>query len=150
MNIRKSEIIPKTQTNKNKKQEAIEKVIQKINDNPNDLTPGTKKLIKRVNNLLDEAWSETKKKPNFVKKINKNKKISLFPVYTTEKRIALQIEFPDEYKKITFDERATNFTYEKVVKTEHGTATTKSYNSKTSKPDAETIKLINELKSLPI
>ena len=52
---------------------------------------------------------------NFVKTINRNKKIALFPIYTNEKRIALQIEFPDNYRKITIDEYGKNFTYEKVV-----------------------------------
>lgn len=145
MHIKKNEIIKETQTKKNKKLEITEKVIEKINDKPTDLSSTSKRLIKRVNNLLDEAWAETKKKPNFVKTINRNKKIALFPIYTNEKRIALQIEFPDNYRKITIDEYGKNFTYEKVVKTEFGSATTESYNSKISKPNIEITKLVNEL-----
>lgn len=145
MHIKKSEIIKETKTNKNKKLSTLDKVIEKINDDPTALSTTSKKLIKKVNNMIEEVWAETKKKPCFLKNINRNKKISLTPVYTNEKRLALQVEYPDNYKRITVDERGTNFTYENVVKTEFGYATTKSYNSKTSKPDKEMVKLINEI-----
>lgn len=145
MHIKKSEIIKETKTRQGKKTEPQEKIIEKINDKPADLSATSKKQIKRINNLIDEAWADTRKQPNFVKTINRNKKISLTTIYTNEKRLALQIEFPDEYQKITIDERGTNFTYEKVVKTEYGSATTKSYNSKVSKPDKDIVQLVNVL-----
>lgn len=145
MHIKKSDIIQETKTKKKQKNETDAKIIAKITDKPTDLSVASKKQIKRINELLDEAWAETKKKPNFVKVINKNKKLTLSPVYTNEKRIALQVEYPDNYERITIDERGTNFTYEKVVKTEFGSATTKSYNSKMSKPDKEVTKIVNTL-----
>jgi hypothetical protein len=128
-----------------KSQVKEKKVLDNINTCATGLSLSAKKQIKRVNDLIDVAWEKTKKKPNFVKKINNDKKIALEPIYTNEKRIALQIESPDYTQKITIDERGTNFTYEKIVKTEFGSATTKSYNSKLLKKDVETTQLVNNL-----
>lgn len=145
MHIKKSDVFTETKTTKKQKNETLEKVLDKLNDKPTDLSMASKKLIKKANNMIEEAWAETKKNPYFVKTIKTNKKISLTPVYTNGKRLVLQIEYPDNYKRITVDERGTNFTYENVVKTEFGSATTKTYNSKTSKPDIEITKMVNEL-----
>lgn len=121
------------------------KILKNIDETIAGLSFMSKKQLKRVNNLIDDAWAKTKKKPIFTKKVNNNKKISLTPVYTNEKRIALQIETPGNSQRITTDERGTNFTYEKVVKTEFGSVTTKSYFSNRGQTDTETTKLVNEL-----
>ena len=70
--------------------------------------------------------------------------VTLSPLYRAgERSMVLQVDGHKGFERITVDKYAKEFSYEKVVKTEFGSATTKSYNSKTSPKDKNIVTLVN-------
>ena len=108
-------------------------------------------MVKKAHNLIEDTWVRIRKKevdlltPTFTRKISE-KQITLSPLYHGNNRsIVLQVDNARGYQKITVDRFAENFTYEKVVKTEFGSATIASYNSKTSQKNESYTSIVNEL-----
>lgn len=103
------------------------------------LTMKSLKLLKRINILIDDTWIELKKKkingviPEFThKKLNST--ATLKPLYnSTKDTVMLQIETDKSIDKIIIERTTPNaFLYEHAVKTDFGSATTKTFNSKRS------------------
>lgn len=128
----------------------IEKVSQEaLQISPTELSLEAKKYVQKAHNLIEDTWVRIRKKevdmvtPTFNRNIF-GRNITLAPLYrNSERSIVLQIDGPKSYERITVDKYAKEFSYEKVVKTEFGSATTKSYNSKTSPKDKNATTLIN-------
>lgn len=109
------------------------------------------KLIKKAGMLIDETWPKVKKKhipaatPEFsAKKDGKN--VTLKPVYNLI-REALCLEVKDDkyIEKLIIDRVNPNiFRYEKAIKTDNGSATIKTYNSKNSS-DSAMVSKANEM-----
>ena len=118
---------------------------------PNELTDTAKKLVKRAHNIIEDTWVMIRKKeidmktPVLNRKIL-NKEITLSPLYVNgDRNIVLEIKNDKGLQKIVVDKRAKDFSYEKIVKTDYGTATVSTYNTKRSAQNDEKVKLINEL-----
>ena len=96
----------------------------------------TVKLINDLNACIDKEWTDIRKHKKLASKpafhIKDGKKIITFePVYS-QRYPALLIDINEgkTSRKILMDrDNPNNFRYEKVVKTDHGSATLKSYNS---------------------
>lgn len=96
-----------------------------------------KQLLRRTRDMIDSTWQEIKagklsqEQPEFIK--NKTaEKITLKPVYSGYKsEILLKIEKDGTVEQIFIPkETANEIRYEKIKKTEYGSATIKSYNSR--------------------
>ncbi len=96
-----------------------------------------KQLLRKARNLIDLAWRDIKsgklhmEQPEFVVK-KPAEKITLKPVYSGYKSdMLLKIKKDKMVEQIFIPkETANEIRYEKLRKTEHGSATIKSYNSK--------------------
>lgn len=119
----------------------------------NILSPKSMKLVKRGNELIENTWTEIKKgrsklnSPEFlIEDKNKNSKIRLKPLYNTaHDTLLLEVTGPKYIDKIIVDRKHPNiFRYEKVLITENGSATVKSYNSENSR-NSEIIAKVNEI-----
>lgn len=94
------------------------------------------KLINDLNACIDREWSDIRKgklislNPKF-RTEEKGKLITFEPIYT-QKYPALLIDINDgkiSQKILMNRDNPNNFRYEKVIATDHGSATLKSYNS---------------------
>lgn len=94
------------------------------------------KLINELNSCIDQEWKNIRKgckiaeMPKF-HVLDGQKSVTIEPVYT-QRYPALLIDINDgkSTQKIFMDrDNPNNFRYEKVIPTEHGSATLKSYNS---------------------
>ena len=115
-----------------------------------ELSLRASKLVKRAGRLIDETWPKVKKKapmtiPEF-KAQKGEKSIILKPVYNLI-REAIHLEVKDgKYIEIVTIDRANPniFKYEKAIKTDHGSATVKTYNSKNGH-HSEMLSKVNEM-----
>ncbi len=94
-------------------------------------------LLKKISLLIDENWKNVKKNkqigqvPELVKDLKNNKKITIKPLYNMNKEyILFQIDSDKSTDRFIIDKIVPyDFKYEHSVKTDFGSATTKSYNS---------------------
>lgn len=132
------------------KPKEIERIAQEtLTTSPTELSLEAKKYVLKAHNLIEDTWGRIRKKevdmetPTFVKNLL-GRNITLSPLYrSSERSIVLQIDGQKGFERITVDKYAKEYSYEKIVKTEFGSATTKSYNSKTSPKDKNMVTLIN-------
>ena len=94
-------------------------------------------LIRRASTYLEDAWTAIRKgellmeEPNFIGFTKNNEVVTLKPVYNGRNSMLLEISKDKHIENIIIDRtKQDNFTYEKRVLTDHGSATLKSYNSK--------------------
>ncbi len=96
----------------------------------------TVKLINELNSCIDKEWTDIKQGKNMAEKpifqiMDGNKHVSFEPVYA-QKYPALLIDINDgKYnERILMDrDNPNNFRYEKMIETDHGNATLKTYSS---------------------
>ena len=109
------------------------------------------RLFRKINQLIDDTWVKFKeekvfgKTPEFVKRVKNDKMVTLKPLYNTEKKSVLfEIKNGRFSDRFIIDRTAPNdFKYEHTIKTDYGSATTKTYDSKRSiNPDI--IQMLNE------
>lgn len=95
------------------------------------------RLLKRVDRIMEGSWRTVSKRsknavsPEF-RVVDKNRDItmSLKPIYNDYKKsLLLEVDSPKQIERIIIDRLSGNFKYEKSVKTEFGSATTKTYDS---------------------
>ena len=116
----------------------------------NILSLKSHQLIKKAGILIDETWPKVRKKaamavPEFI--ANKNDKIiTLKPVFNLEhEAMSLEVKDNKYIEKVIIDRINPNiFRYEKAVKTDHGSATLKTYSSKNGHNTEITMK-VNDL-----
>ena len=109
------------------------------------------RLFRKINQLIDDTWVKFKEEkvfgkiPEFVKRVKSDKMVTLKPLYNTDKKSVLfEIQNGRLSDKFIIDRTAPNdFKYEHTIKTDYGSATTKTYDSKRSiNPDI--IQMLNE------
>lgn len=109
------------------------------------------RLFRKINQLIDDTWVKFKEEkvfgkiPEFVKRVKNDKMVTLKPLYNTEKKSVLfEIRNGRFSDRFIIDRTAPNdFKYEHTIKTDYGSATTKTYDSKRSiNPDI--IQMLNE------
>ena len=94
-------------------------------------------LIRRIDDLLEDTWTAIKKgkllmdEPKYVT-VLKNKDVAVLkPIYNGKKSMLIEISNDKYIENIIIDRTyQSDFTYEKRVITDYGSATLKSYNSK--------------------
>lgn len=102
------------------------------------LTLQAQRLLRKMNNLIDEKWIELKKKkavgimPEFVHKGKKDSTITVKPLYNNLKNtILLQIEKDKNIDIVIIERNVPHaFTYEHAVRTDFGSATTRTFDSR--------------------
>ena len=114
-----------------------ESTVNIINVDAPDIHQRSKKLILKATDLINETWTNIKAKksnksfPEFVKKDSHGNTITLKPIYNGENLLLLEIDKGKVIDKIIVNQsNPTYFKYEQAVKTDFGTATTKSYDSR--------------------
>lgn len=128
------------------------KEISYIIENSNDiLSKKAKKLFAALNTQIEETWAAIKKGKTDLKEpafylANRGKAISVKPVYGASKpMILMEVDDGKYTEKILFDRKnPQEFRYEKVVETDHGSATVKSFNSQVQE-DMFITKSVNEM-----
>ena len=128
----------------------IERIAQEaLTTSPTELSLEAKKYVLKTHNLIEDTWVRIRKKeinmetPTFTRNLV-GRNVTLSPLYRAgERSMVLQVDGHKGFERITVDKYAKEFSYEKVVKTEFGSATTKSYNSKTSPKDKNIVTLVN-------
>lgn len=109
------------------------------------------KLINDLNSCIDREWTDIKKgkliklSPKF-RTVQNGKLITFEPVYT-QRYPALLIDINDgktSQKILMNRDNPNDFKYEKVIATDYGSATLKSYNSINGKND-EINKFVNDI-----
>lgn len=125
-----------TSFNGRRKKEA-EIAVNIINVDTPDIHVQSKKLVTKATELINEAWANIKEKklhnsfPEFVKKDSKGYTITLKPVYNNEKLLLLEVDKGKVVDKIFVNQNNPKyFKYEQSIKTDFGTATTKTYDSR--------------------
>ncbi len=108
------------------------------------------KLVKKAGQLIDETWPKVKKKapmtvPEFTAKKG-DSTVTLKPVYNLiREAIHLEVKDGKYIETVTIDRTNPNiFKYEKAVKTDHGSATVKTYNSQNGH-NIEMLSKVNDL-----
>lgn len=119
-------------------------------DSP-DIYLKTKKLINNATDLINETWNKIKKNqshksfPEFIKKDSNGSTITLKPVYNNENLLLFEVDKGKVIDRIFVNQtNPTYFKYEQAVKTDFGTATTKTYNSKIQKNNPLLVERVNE------
>lgn len=119
-------------------------------DSP-DIHLKTKKLINNATDLINETWNKIKKNkshksfPEFIKKDSNGSTITLKPVYNNENLLLFEVDKGKVIDRIFVNQtNPTYFKYEQAVKTDFGTATTKTYNSKIQKNNPLLVERVNE------
>ena len=114
-----------------------ESTVNIINVDAPDIHLRSKKLILKATDLINETWTNIKAKksnksfPEFVKKDSYGYTITLKPIYNGENLLLLEVDKGKVIDKIIVNQsNPTYFKYEQAVKTDFGTATTKSYDSR--------------------
>ena len=115
--------------------EDVRLIIESAN---NILSNKSKKLFSALNMKIEESWEAIKKGESTMKEpvfylSNKGRTISVKPIYGADKPLILMDVDNGKYtERILFDRKnPRNFRYEKVVPTDYGSATVKSFNSET-------------------
>lgn len=128
------------------------KIAQEVIENPVELSEKAKKLAKKAHSLIEETWTLIRKKeidmksPVYTNKTRRGQEYSLYPQYNgADRNLVLKVETPNGYHLVTVDKYSKDFKYEQVIKTEYGSATKTSYNSKTSQKDVQVTTLVNNL-----
>ncbi len=115
------------------------------------LNPQAARLFRKINQLIDDTWVKFKeekvfgKTPEFVNRIKSDKMVTLKPLYNTDRKsVLLEVKTGRTADRFIIDRNSPNdFKYEHVIKTDYGSATTKTYDSKRgNNPDI--IQLLNE------
>lgn len=97
-----------------------------------------KRLIKKLNNFLENEWKEIKnnrsgfyEKPYYTLSGKKNEVATVTPIYIGRERdLLFEISKDGVTERMIINrDNPDSFKYEKVVETEFGSATTKSFNS---------------------
>ena len=110
----------------------------KMKDVTNDLfTPKNLKLLRNTRNLIDETWTAIRKgkvkqtQPEFKATTKRGTEITLKPqYYCTQNKIVLSVKKGDITEHVSIPkDYLNNIEYEKIRKTEHGSATFLQYSS---------------------
>lgn len=110
------------------------------------------RLIKKTSDLIENTWISIRKNKEAIKTpeyvfSDYHKNVSLRPVYANRNnpQMVLKLEEKDGsmFENIIIDRNAKNYIYEKVVKTDKGSATVKSVNTKLKKDSAYNL-LVNK------
>lgn len=119
-------------------------------DSP-DIYLKTKKLINNATDLINETWNKIKKNksrktfPEFMKKDSKGNVITLKPIYNNENLLLLEVDKGNVIDRIFVNQtNPTSFKYEQAVRTDFGTATTKTYNSKIQSNNPLLVERVNQ------
>lgn len=105
-----------------------------INGFETALTPRSFNLIKKMSNYIDDTWTQIKKgnvimsSPSYTVS-DKGKVITVKPIYQGLKNaILVEAEDPKYIDRIIIDRvRPRDFKFERSVRTDHGSATVKSF-----------------------
>ena len=115
-----------------------------------DIHLQSKKLIIQATDLINETWAKIKAKkshknfPEFIQKDYNGSTVTLKPVYNNENLLLLEVDKGKVIDKIFVNQtNPTYFKYEQAVKTDFGTATTKTYNSKVQKNNPLLVERVN-------
>ena len=139
-----------TSFNGRRKKEA-EIAVNIINVDTPDIHVQSKKLVTKATELINEAWANIKEKklhnsfPEFIKKNSKGYTITLKPVYNNEKLLLLEVDKGKVVDKIFVNQNNPKyFKYEQSIKTDFGTATTKTYDSRRQNNNPLLVDKVNE------
>ena len=116
------------------------------------LTLKSQSLLRKMNNLIDNKWTELKKQkatgviPEFVHKTAKDTTITVKPLYNSIKKTVLfQVEKGKNIDRVIIERSVPNaYTYEHAVRTDFGSATTRTFDSRKNK-NSEISKKVNNL-----
>ena len=123
-----------------------------IFENADDvLSKKSKKLIAAMNTEIEEMWAAIKKgktheaEPIF-HAVSRGKTVTVKPIYGGNKpSIMMEIDNGKYIEKIVFDRKnPQEYRYEKVIQTDNGSATVKSFNSQ-NKNDSFIMQSVNEM-----
>jgi len=110
----------------------------------------SKTLLKKTNNIIEENWTNLRKKDKNIHTLEfkdkiKNKNVTLKPLYINGTRfILLEIDSGNELSRININSNTFDYKYEKIKKTEYGSAVIKYVDSKIKK-DSDNIILVSEI-----
>lgn len=120
-------------------------------ENKNILSKKTVKLIAALNDCIDSTWKDIKNKNIIAEKpsytlIGKKQLTTITPIYTqTDPMLLLEHETGKVTDRIIINRKNPNiFRYEKSIKTDHGSATIKTFDS-TNCTDREIISTVDEI-----
>ena len=109
------------------------------------------KLITKATDLINETWAKIKGKkshkdfPEFIQKDSHGCTVTLKPVYNGENLLLLEIDKGKVVDKIFVNQtNPTYFKYEQAIKTDFGTATTKTYDSRRQNNNPLLAQRVNE------
>ncbi len=111
---------------------------------------------KKANNLIEDTWyfirkdKQSQLQPEYAMS-TRGHNILLKALYRNNQEDAILFDVSEKNSRILerfiIDRNAKNYTYEKILKTEHGSATVKTYNSKTGQGDDVDCKLNNYIEN---
>lgn len=120
-----------------RRKKAVEAAVNIINVDAPDIYLQSRKLITRATDLINETWAKIKAKkiqnsfPEFIQKDSSGCTVTLKPVYNGENLLLLEVDKGKVIDKIFVNQtNPTYFKYEQAIKTDFGTATTKTYDSR--------------------
>ncbi len=135
----KIDLVATVANNKIKSDKIVPTFVRQASEPGVELSEQARKLVKNAHALIEDTWVQIKKKevkmesPIFSESIARGQSVTLSPLYNGQERsIVLQISDPKGYQRVSVAQNAKDFTYERVVKTKCGLATTSSHNSKIS------------------
>ncbi len=134
-----------------RRKKVAEVAVNIINVDAPDIHLQSKKLITRATELINETWANIKEKklhnsfPEFIQKDAHGHKITLKPVYNNENLLLLEIDTGKVIDKIFVNQTNPKyFKYEQSIKTDYGTATTKTYDSRRQNNNPLLVNKVNE------
>ena len=120
-----------------RRKKAAEVAVNIINVDTPDIHLRSKRMISEAVDLINSTWAKIKAKkihkdfPEFTKKDLHGNTVTLKPVYNGDDLLLLEIARGKVIDKIFVKQtNPTYFKYEQAVKTDFGTATTKTYDSR--------------------
>lgn len=113
------------------------------------------KLVKALDDFIERTWKDIikgkkiKEDPIFISKPDKNTIVSIRPVYTQRyPAVLFEVDNGKYFENILVNrKKPSNFRYEKVILTDHGSATLKTYNSQLENNDEINKKVNNILEN---
>lgn len=151
MNISEKIVFDNIIENSSYKKEKSAVIIESANNvEPKEISDLSKKLLTKTSDVIESIWTEQRKNNKNIHNLDfnfnkKNEKINLKPVYiNNSKFILLEIDNGNEIIKININSRTFDYKYEKIKKTEFGSATVKMVDSRIKK-DSENIKFVSNI-----
>lgn len=120
-----------------RRKKVVDDTVKMINVASPDIQLQSKRLISKATDLINNTWANIKAKksrksfPEFSQKDIYGSTITLKPVYNSENLLLLELDKGKVIDKIYVNQtNPTYFKYEQAVKTDFGSATTKTYDSR--------------------